>query len=251
MANYSFAWDYQINSHDCDLNNHITPSGLLRYLQETANHHVEQLGKGYDVLKSEGQAFILSRVAVTLHRPLYAYERVQGHTTPEESKGVSFLRTISLKQAGQPVATLSSLWALVNVEDRSLVRVSDAHLNMPTGKGIEHHAPLKFRIPKELSMEELGTFRAEYSLCDRNRHMNNTTYPNVLCNLIPPEDGTPFLEGRRISELSIAYLSEMSYGAKATAYMAKDEDGTLFFRTLREDGKVGIEARMVFEKLKD
>ncbi|MBQ9130369.1 MAG: hypothetical protein IJX59_06360, partial [Clostridia bacterium] len=70
MANYSFAWDYQINSHDCDLNNHITPSGLLRYLQETANLHVEQLGKGYDVLKQEGHAFILSRVAVSLHRPL-------------------------------------------------------------------------------------------------------------------------------------------------------------------------------------
>lgn len=250
MANYHFAWDYQINSHDCDINNHVTPSGLLRYLQETANHHVEQLGKGYDVLKKEGQAFILSRVAVSLHRPLYAYERLQGRTTPEESKGVSFLRTITLYQGEERVATLSSLWALVNVEDKSLVRVADAHLNMPTGKGEEHEAPLKFRIPKEVELEELGTFRADYSLCDRNHHMNNTTYPNVLCNLLKDEQGLPFLSGKRIASLSLAYLSEMPYGATATAFAGRDEQGVLYFRTVREDGKTGVEARMVFEDLK-
>lgn len=249
MANYSFAWDYQINSHDCDLNNHITPSGLLRYLQETANLHVEQLGKGYDVLKQEGQAFILSRVAVSLHRPLYAYERLQGHTTPEDSKGVSFFRTITLQKGEERVATLTSLWALVNVKDRSLVRVSDADLNMPTGKGAEHEAPLKFRIPADLPLKELGSFRADYSLCDRNRHMNNTTYPNVLCNLLENGENAPFLEGKRISKLSVAYLSEMPYGAKATVYGANDEQGVFYFRTVREDGKTGVEARMVFEEL--
>ncbi|MBQ8911662.1 MAG: acyl-CoA thioesterase [Clostridia bacterium] len=192
MAQYSFQSNYQINSHDCDLNNHIRPSGLLRYLQETANLHIENAGTGYDVLKKEGRAFILSRVAVTLDEPLYAYDRVVGATTPTASKGASFNRFTTLLKGGRQVATLSSLWALVNVEDWSLVRVSEANLDLPTGNPLALSAPLKFRIPSDLSLEKAGTITASYSLCDRNRHMNNTTYPDALLNLLPD------LTGKRI-----------------------------------------------------
>lgn len=244
MAQYSFQSSYQINSHDCDLNNHIRPSGLLRYLQETANLHIENAGTGYDVLKREGRAFILSRVAVTLKEPLYAYDRVTGATSPAASKGASFNRFTTLEKNGRQVAQLSSIWALVNVEDKSLIRVSDAHLDLPTGMPTDVEAPLKFRIPKELELSFGGTITAHYSLCDRNRHMNNTTYPDALVNLLPD------LTGKRIAELSICYQNEMPLGETADVYLAKDPSDVYYFRTLRQsDGKIGVEARMVFTDL--
>ena len=244
MAQYSFQSNYQINSHDCDLNNHIRPSGLLRYLQETANLHIENAGTGYDVLKKEGRAFILSRVAVTLDEPLYAYDRVVGATTPTASKGASFNRFTTLLKGGRQVATLSSLWALVNVEDWSLVRVSEANLDLPTGNPLALSAPLKFRIPSDLSLEKAGTITASYSLCDRNRHMNNTTYPDALLNLLPD------LTGKRIKELSICYQAEMPLGETADVYIGKDPLDVYYFRTLRQsDQRVGVEARMVFADL--
>lgn len=244
MATYSFRSDFQINSHHCDLNNHIRPSGLLQYLQETANLHIENAGKGYDILKKEGRAFILSRVAVSLKEPLYAYDRVTGATTPTESRGASFNRFTTLEKKGRTVAVLSSLWALVRTEDRSLVRVSEANLDLPVGDPLFLDAPLKFRIPSDLELEAIGTFKAHYSLCDRNRHMNNTTYPDCLCDLLP------CLEGKRIKDLSICYQSEMPLNEEAEVLFGKDADGVCYFRTLRKsDGKIGIEARMVFVDL--
>jgi acyl-CoA thioesterase FadM len=244
MGNYSFRTDFRINSHSCDLNNHIRPSGLLQYLQETANLHIESSGKGYDVLKKEGRAFILSRVAVTLNEPLYAYERVTGATTPTESRGASFNRFTTLEKGGRQIAVLSSLWALVNVEDKSLIRVNDSHLDLPIGETLSLDAPLKFRIPADLSLKPLGTIKANYSLCDRNRHMNNTTYPDELCNLLPD------LDGKRIKDLSICYQNEMPLGEEAEVLSGRDAEGVCFFRTLRKsDGKVGVEARMVFADL--
>ena len=244
MASYSFRTEFQINSHSCDQNNHVRPSGLLQYLQEAANLHIENAGKGYDVFKKEGRAFILSRLAVSLREPLYAYDRVTATTAPTESKGVSFNRSTALEKNGRQIAVLSSLWALVNVEDKSLVRVNDAGLGLPVGESFQPEAPLKFRIPSDLSLESIGILKARYSLCDRNRHMNNTTYPDELCNLLPD------LEGRRIQDLSICYQSEMPLGEEAEVLFGKDDQGVCYFRTLRKsDGKVGIEARMVFADL--
>lgn len=244
MIQYSFRSEYRINSHDCDLNNHIRPSGLLKYLQETANLHIENAGKGYDYLQKEGRAFILSRVAVTLQEPLYAYDRIASATTPTESKGASFNRFTTLEKGGKQVAVLSSLWALVDIQNKSLVRVNDAHLDLPTGNALECTAPLKFRIPKETALSFCGVITAHYSLCDRNRHMNNTTYPDALCNLLPD------LTGKRIKELSICYQNELPLGASADVFLGKEEDGVYYFRTVRqEDGKIGVEARMVFAEL--
>lgn len=244
MANYSFECAYRINSHDCDYNNHLRPSGLLKYLQESANLHIETMGQGYDVLKEKGQAFILSRLAVTLYEPIYAYDRVISHTTPNESKGASFIRTTTLEKSGRVVASLSSLWALVNIETKALIRVNDANLDLPIGKDCPHPAPLRFRIPGEVHLEPLGEIRADYSVCDRNRHMNNTTYADALCNLLPD------LEGMRIAELSLCYQTEMPLGESAAVLHGIDAQGVHYFKTTRaSDGKSGVEARMRFVPL--
>lgn len=242
--NYCFESDFTVNSHDCDINNVLRPSGVLRYLQETANLHIEHVNYGYDFCKSMGRAFVLSRVAVTLHAPIFAYEEIRGRTWACDSKAMSFNRCSQLLKGNQCVAELSSSWALLNFENQTLVRVADSGLDLPYGKQLTHSAPMKFRIPSTLLIEPVGKFSVGYSVCDRNHHMNNTRYPDLLCDFLPS------LEGKRLSELSISYMNEAHLGEKVSVFRGQDADGVWFFRTIRRsDGKTGIEARISFTDL--
>ena len=235
-----------VNSHDCDYNGVLRPSGVLRCLQEIANYHVENAGCGYEKLASNGQAFVLSRVAVVMHRPILPYTELRARTWPCESKGVTFVRSSQLLMGGEPAAELTSIWALLNIADKSIVRVKDADFGLIEGTPLEISAPLKFRIPGELMLGEAGRFKVGYSVCDQNMHMNNTRYPDMLCDFLPLS-----LVGKRLSEMSISYLAESHLGEELTVYMAEDpETGAYFFRTVRQsDGKTGIEARLAFADL--
>ena len=74
---YFFEKEFTVNSHDCGVNNVLTPTGLLRCLQETANAHAENAGFGYDACLEKGRAFVLSRVAVTMYEPPQAHTALQ------------------------------------------------------------------------------------------------------------------------------------------------------------------------------
>ncbi|MFA6948165.1 MAG: hypothetical protein WCQ72_04225, partial [Eubacteriales bacterium] len=79
--------------------------------------------------------------------------------------------------------------------------------------------------------------------CDLNHHMNNTYYPDMLCDFMPDMDGL------RMSEMCLSFLSEAPLGQKVEVLhgvAGNVEETRHFFRTIREDGKTGVEAEMRF-----
>ena len=94
-------------------------------------------------------------------------------------------------------------------------------------------------------MELAGTRRVTYSDVDYNGHMNNTKYPDMLCDFLP--DATR----RRVSGLSLSYLHEAPYGFDLSVYRAPWE-GTAgergyLFRTVDYAGNTCLEALMLVE----
>ena len=100
MLNCAFETELKINSHDCDYNGVLRPSGYMRYLQECANLQVESGGFGYDDCLKKNCAFILSRVSLSVHQPLFPGDRVLCRTAPCQSKGVTFYRNSELYKNG-------------------------------------------------------------------------------------------------------------------------------------------------------
>ena len=67
-----FSMSYQTTWHDTDLCRRVRPSQILVYMQETSNRHMASCGMTLDQLRDEkGLAFILSRISIAYHRPLY------------------------------------------------------------------------------------------------------------------------------------------------------------------------------------
>jgi len=84
---------YHVRWHDTDFNLVATPSALLTFMQETANHHLNYLGAPLDEIRdTKGVGFILSKLAMQVYTPLHAYDKIDVETWVGDDRGFRFHR---------------------------------------------------------------------------------------------------------------------------------------------------------------
>lgn len=235
-----FRTDLIADIHDVDHNGIARTSSLMRYIQSAAQTQLTLNGMSYDQLKDMNRAFILSRMKMEFIEPVRAYEKLTAVTYPCDSRGYSFLRCYALERGGRTIGRAVSVWALIDTQTRSLVKVNDFEL------GLETHEPHNLalsRFSMPASLRKVGTYTVNYGDLDQNCHMNNTRYPDMYSNFLP-------LDGKRIRTISINYQNEAPRGERLKVERADGADGyTFYFRTLREDGKVNTEAEIILEDI--
>lgn len=226
--------------HDVDPNGIVRASALMRYIQSAAQTQLTENGMSYDQLKEQKRAFILSRIKLEFTEPVRAYEPLVAVTYPCNSRGYSFLRCYALERYGVAVGKAVSVWALIDTDTRSLIKVNDFELGLETHE--PHNLELnRFALPSVL--QDVGTYTVNYGDLDQNRHMNNTRYPDMYSNFLP-------LDGMRIKSISINYKNEAPKGERLRVERAEDPDGkTFYFRTVRSDGLVNTEAEIRLESI--
>lgn len=231
---------YTTRWHDTDANRKLRASKILMYLQETGNLQCREYGIDLDRLRDEkGVAFILSSISLKIHRPVSAFEKIDVSTWCREAKGFSFLRFFDLKTGDEIVAQASSIWALVDIHEKTLVRASDDMTpHFPYDEPIPaENLPPRARISKTDILEKLGDRKICYSDIDYNNHMNNTNYPDMLCDFVPD------MSGKFVKEISLSYLKEAPYGETLGIFGSHD-GGTYKFRTQNAAGETCLEAIM-------
>ena len=229
-----------VDIHDVDLNGIARTSSLMRYIQSAAQTQLTVNGMSYDELRRMNRGFILSRIKMEFTEPVRAYEPISAITYPCESRGYSFLRCYALEKDGRTIGRAVSIWALIDTETRSLVRVNDFELGLDTH---EPHSLALTRFAVPSNMRKVGTYTVNYGDLDQNCHMNNTRYPDMYSNFLP-------LDGKRIRTISINYHNEAPRGERLRVELAEGADGnTYYIRTLREDGKINSEAEIFLENI--
>lgn len=236
---------YEVSTHDTDPFGVVRPSALLAFMQETADHQMRDKKPSYMDLYNEGKAFLLSRIAVKIHAPLHAYDKIAVESWPVESRGATFNRCYRITRAGQLIAEGQAYWALVDVNTRKLLRTTDVDLSNYQHGPLHPVDGIRFRAPDDLPT--VGTHTVAYHETDVNRHMNNTRYADLLLDHIPDHDGRTF------AEFSIHYKTEAPQGESLTICRSEPkaaQDGErLFFRTLCQDGRTNIEAQVLLKTL--
>lgn len=230
-----FRTKLNVDVHDVDHNGVARLSSLMRYIQSAAQSQLTAKGMSYDELRRRNRAFILSRIKMEFTESVYAYDNLTAVSYPCESRGYSFLRCYELERGGNIIGRAVSMWALIDVETHSLIKVNDFDL------GLELHEPhdmalTRFSLPSIIT--EVGTYTVNYGDLDQNGHMNNTRYPDMYSNFLP-------LDGKRIKSITINYVNEAPRGARLHVFRAEGENDTYYFRTQREDGKVNTDAEVV------
>ena len=223
----------EVDVHDVDYNGVCRASSQLRYLQTTAELQLTEGGMSYGKLQSMNRAFIISKIRAEFYTPIRSFDRLEAYSFPCESRGFSFVRCYSLVKGGVTVGRAISVWALVDTATRSLVKVSDFELGLPTLPPLDMVIG-HIRMPS--TIRKVGEYTVNYSDIDQNCHVNNTRYADIFANFLP-------MSGKRICAIAISYVAEARLGDALSVYLA-EENGCYYLRTVRPDGKVNAEAEI-------
>ena len=238
---------YTTKWHDTDGDGFMRPSALMVYMQETANVQCREYKMDLnDLHHKEGKGFLLSRNMTRIFAPLHAYEDIEVRTWCIDNRGYNFIRCFSVHRLGadgadEMTALAVSHWALVDVHDGKMIRTTDFRRDFPYGDlPDESVLPRRIRIPSTADMEVVGERKIVYSDLDFNRHMNNTKYPDMICDFLPSMDG------KWVTTLSLSYLREGAFGDTLTIHRAPvaDTPDAYLIRTTRPDGTVCLEAEI-------
>ena len=231
-----FSLDYTTRWHDTDAERRMRPSALLVYMQETSNRHVASTGMSLDELRDQkGLAFILSKIRISIIRHLSAFEDITVETFTCPSKGYASVRCFRVLSGEEVVAEADTTWALVDIKDKKLCLTEEAGYNLEEEEPLSIDAPTRTRMPKGLEAEAVGQRRIVYSDLDYNMHMNNTRYPDMLCDFLPLE------KIGSIKSMTLSYLREAAYDDLLTVERA-EKDGDYYFRTVNQRGETCLEA---------
>lgn len=234
---------YRVRWHDTDANRIITPSRLVGYMQETANAQLLANGTSLDALRDErGLAFLLSRITVRVYAPLTTDDEIRVETWICEGKGYRFDRCFRVFRGEEVVAEAYSMWALLDLQSKRLLRATEFSYGFAGDEPLPADFSARVRHPAVGEMECVGERRIVYSDIDYNGHMNNTHYPDMLC------DFTESILTRRVTGMTLSFLHEAAYG-HTLKVLRCEQDGRTYFRTVNEGGETCLEAVMTLEPL--
>ena len=237
-----FTQRYTVKWHDTDANRFVRPSALVTYLQETANEHLIHIGISLDELRDRhGLAFILGGLSVRSYEPLFSGDDIEVETWTCGEKGFRHNRCFRLLRSGKTVAEATSQWALIKLSDGSLVKVEDMPYHIEPEEPIAlSDLPTRLKMPPLAEMDFAGERRIVYSDIDYNGHMNNTRYPDMLCDFIPE------MRESRMTGMVQSFRKEAVFAHTLRVFRQKTEDGYLVC-TVDEDGNVCTEALLKLE----
>lgn len=221
------------DEYDMDYNGVARASSIMRYIQSTAQLQLTDIGMTYTAMKNMNKAFILSKIKMEFLEPIRTDDVLTVETFPADSRAYSFVRCYGIKRAGHEIFRAISSWALIDTENRSLIKVKDYDLGLTTQPQIDMELD-RIILPTELS--EIGKYRVNYGDIDRNMHMNNAKYPDMYSAFLP-------LENKRIKSMYISYMNEAKAFDTLTVFSGEN-DGTYSFKTLRSDGLVNTVAQL-------
>ncbi|MBQ7171430.1 MAG: hypothetical protein IJR89_04030 [Clostridia bacterium] len=234
---------FTVHSHDISAAGYLRPTAVLREMQETAEYATAADGPSMAELRARGYAYVVARMTVSLYGDLFAGDTVEGETWAADLGGpLTCGRCYRLLKNGVPMAEAVASFALLDLASRRPVRVSAVPVNYRSDELLELDLPARLTLPPQERFSLVGERPVWFSETDRNGHMNNTRYADLVCDFLPAP------QKRRPVRFSLSYLSEAAAGETLKVYRADAGDGVFFFRTVRRDGKTNLEAEIVTEE---
>ena len=96
---------------------------------------------------------------------------------------------------------------------------------------------------QEIMFQYIGKKHIVYGDIDRNNHMNNTRYVDMICDFLPD------VENNAVRSFTINYLTESRLGEKLVIYHTANGENDYFY-AVKEDGTHSVDVEMKLEEIK-
>ncbi len=213
----SITINMRVESYDVQPNGNIKLSSLLKMLQKAAGDDVNRTDLNYFNLADNNIAFVLTKMCVKILSDIKVYDELSVISHPRKTRGASFPRDFIIKCGDNTVAVARSMWVLLDLEKRTILRPSaiESIGSLPTNDVDDVFDIADVRRNLDASrLSRTDVRRVEYSHLDMNNHLNNTFYSDFIFNLINnnrDSDAGMYMqinykaEARHGDELSIHY----------------------------------------------
>lgn len=174
---------YTVQGYDVYPNGVMRLSCLQKYLQQAAAKDADKCGATYANMLKDGIVFIIVKMQYEITEMPRFDTEFTVKTWSDRIEGISFTRIYEVYIAGRLAATVTGIWALMDINERRLARPKALKYQLE-----EHMLKERAVIPRRFELEdpiECGKYTVKYSDLDINGHMNNCGYTDVLFNYLP------------------------------------------------------------------
>lgn len=198
--------EFTVFQFECDPWDRMTPGAVLRRVQEISSAHCNHLDITQKHYEETHTLFLLSRLSLQVGRMPQFEEKVCIQTRAYGMHRAVYQRVTSLycAKTGELLCETDTRWVLVDTRTRHILRKEPEGFNSPFTDlpGAEGH---EMQMPKMGEASESQTLCATYTLCDRNGHLNNARYADLVCDMLPIEQ----LEKGPVRKMLLMYKAEI------------------------------------------
>jgi len=197
--------EYSIGWHDTDATGKLSPVTICKFLMETASHHAENSGFGYDAAIRQQQLWVIVRLIVKMNRYPAWGETIFIETWASGLKGLYAFRDYHiLNEKKEVIGETVSTWMVINIKTRrpQEVGIVKKYLHLIDQNKVLGYIPEKIEDPQD--PVEIYTHQVRYSDIDFHQHVNNNKYIEWAINALPYEK----INRYRIESFTINFMSE-------------------------------------------
>lgn len=238
-----------ITCYEVDGEQRLKPAAFMDIAQEMAYLAADAMHFGYDELKTDGKAWVLSRLQFSFVDVPMWRDSVEVATWHKGPYGPFYLRdfTISSPDGVRKVNGTSS-WVILDVASRRMCRTTEVVEMIPESTvchdaAIETPAP-KVQMPKGAEPKLVGSHVVAYSDVDILGHTNNARY--VVWGLDCIDYGVT--SGKTMKDLAINFNHETRPGQKVDLYLFEEgtDEGTTFYVEGKVEGAQAFCMKVLF-----
>lgn len=205
MKNSISSLDVLVQCQDADYNGNYKISTLMSKLSDLATTNALEIGIWNDELAKK-YGFVLSKETIVLRRPIRVNELIKLNTRATGYKRIQFTRNYWIEnERGEEIASVYSLWTLIDLEKRRITKPERAGIIMPKIVSYNYNIDSYHEISKNLELTYIMKRKVLYSDVDVNQHLNNSRYFEWAFDALPIE----LFKNSFFKEISVVFKREL------------------------------------------
>ncbi|MCR4561957.1 MAG: hypothetical protein K5694_01950 [Bacilli bacterium] len=201
---FEYVFEHKVEYEHCNLKGELKISSLLKMIQEVSSRHVDILDFGKDKTMDKGILWVIAKQHTEIKRmPVYG-ETIYIRTWPSTTVKFLYPRNYEISdEKGEIIIRCNTLWCLIDKNTRRITFPEQNGVILPPySNGREINCNVSLMPP---ALEQTTIFKAQWSRCDLNGHLNNTSYFDMCEDVLP----TSFLKEHVAKTIDVTYKKEI------------------------------------------
>lgn len=188
MEQTSFETEFTVMYPDCDINNRMRVSNIMRQVQQIGGAHLDSLGLTYERMAADGVVLLLAKEGLTIKRLPKGGETVRIVTAPRHPQKAVLLRDCTFyDKNGDEMIFAETTWVAANTNSHRIIRPAELTYDIIPSLEEKEYAVTSMRVRMPKNGYEAGRRVVRFSDIDCNRHLNNAVYADIVYDFLPFE----------------------------------------------------------------